>query len=156
VVIPTPATALVRNSLSTAVTVVAGSSPSLAVSSLNSNDSSVDQLQKQVKALERRNRMLRLQVKSVTSVGMADQFQVLQVRKMVKEDLFKKVKFINKHSLEVSCMKYLANKFSIKPEDERDWMATYAPYAKDALNNKRNNVSQDLKKAFKGKRITQP
>ncbi len=53
-------------------------------------------------------------------------------------------------------MKYLANKFSIKPEDERDWMATYAPYAKDALNNKRNNVSQDLKKAVAGKHMTQP
>ena len=133
------------------VTVRAGPAPSLAVSSLHSNDSHVDQLQQQVKILEKRNKMLRMQVSSVTSVGAADQFQVLQVRKMVKEDLFKKVKFINKPSLEMACMQYLSNKFSIKPEDERDWMATYAPYAKDALNNKRNNVSQDLKKAVKGK-----
>jgi len=133
------------------VTVHAGPAPSLAVSSLHSNDSHVDQLQQQVKILETRNKMLRMQVSSVTNVGAADQFQVLQIRKMVKEDLFKKVKFINKPSLEMACMQYLSNKFSIKQEDERDWMATYAPYAKDALNNKRNNVSQDLKKAVKGK-----
>ena len=116
---------LTQHSLSTAVTMVAGVSPSLAVSSLHSNDSSVDHLQKQVKTLEHRNKMLRLQVHSVTSVGAADKFQVLQVRKMVKEDLFKKVKFINKLTLEMSCMKYLANKFSIKPEDELDWMRTH-------------------------------
>ena len=145
------ASVITDSNRSSTVTVRAGPAPSLAVSSLHSNDSQVDELQQQVTILEKRNKMLRLQVSSVTSVGAADQFQVLQIRKMVKEDLFKKVKFINKPSLEMACMQYLSNKFSIKPEDERDWMATYAPYAKDALNNKRNNVSQDLKKAVKGK-----
>ncbi len=150
------ASVITDSNRSSTVNVRAGPSPSLAVSSLHSNDSDVDHLQQQVKILEKRNKMLRLQVSSVTSVGAADPFQVLQIRKMVKEDLFKKVKFINKPSLELACMRYLSNKFSIKQEDERDWMATYAPYAKDALNNKRNNVSQDLKKAVKGKHFEWP
>ena len=150
------ASVITDSNRSSNVNVRAGPSPSLAVSSLHSNDSDVDHLQQQVKILEKRNKMLRLQVSSVTSVGAADPFQVLQIRKMVKEDLFKKVKFINKPSLELAYMRYLSNKFSIKQEDERDWMATYAPYAKDVLNNKRNNVSQDLKKAVKGKHFEWP
>ena len=135
---------------------VTSAAPSLAISLLNSNDSNVDQIQQQVKALEKCNKMLCLKVSSVMTVGAADKFQVLQIWKMVKEDLFKKGKFINKPKLEMLCMKYLANKFSIKPEDKCDWMVTYALYTKDALNNKCNNVSQDLKKLITGKHLTWP
>ena len=69
---------------------------------------------------------------------------------MVKENLFKKVKFINTPVVEAAAMAYLAKIFAIKPEEQRDWIATFAPYVRDALNNKRNNVAQDLKAVVKG------
>ena len=68
------ASVITNSNRSSTVTVRAGPAPSLAVSSLHSNDSHVDQLQQQVKILEKRDKMLRLQVSSVTSVGAADQF----------------------------------------------------------------------------------
>ena len=101
-------------------------------------------------ALEAANLLLRCQVASVTTIGAADKFQLMQVRKMVKENLFKKVKFINTPVVEAAAMAYLAKIFAIKPEEQRDWIATFAPYVRDALNNKRNNVAQDLKAVVKG------
>ena len=86
-------------------------------------------------------------------MGAVDKFQILQVRKMVKEDLFKKVKFITTSKIEESAMTYLARKFSVKTEEEADWKATYSHFVRDALNNKRNNTAQDLKKALEGKTI---
>ena len=70
---------------------------------------------------------------------------------MVKEDLFKQVKFITTTAMEEKCMKYLSNKLKVPPETQQEWSTTYAHCVQDALNNKRNNVSQDLKSEIKGK-----
>ena len=107
-------------------------------------------MQAQVWALTQQNAVLHRQVAHVTSVGAADKFQIIQVRKMVKEDLFKKVKFITTAATEAACMQYLATKFSVRTEDQRDWTVTYSHYVRDALNNKRNNVAQDLKRELNG------
>ena len=45
---------------------------------------------------------------------------------------------------------YLARKSNVEPETQRDWCATYVHSVRDALNNKCNNVSQDLKTEIKG------
>jgi hypothetical protein len=71
---------------------------------------------------------------------------------MVKEDLFKRVKFITTTAMEATCMKYLSNKLNVPAEQQHEWSATYAHCVHDALNNKRNNVSQDLKAEIKGKK----
>ena len=83
-------------------------------------------------------------------MGGVDRYEVMQLRKMVKEDLFKKVNFITTTAMEPKCLEYLANKNNVVPETQRNWCATYAHCIRDALNNKRNDVLQDLKVEIKG------
>ena len=107
-----------------------------------------EQLEAKLCFLANRNKLLNQQVCRCTTMGAVDKFQILQVRKLVKEDLFKKVKFINTTKMEDSALGYLARLFGVKQEDNHDWKATYAHYVRDALNNKCNNVAQDLKRAL--------
>jgi hypothetical protein len=71
---------------------------------------------------------------------------------MVKDDLIKRVRFITTTAMEAKCMKYLTNKLNVPAERQHEWSATYAYCVRDALNNKRNNVSQDLKAEIKDKK----
>jgi hypothetical protein len=96
--------------------------------------------------------MLAQQIRNITRMGGVDKYELMQIRKMVKEDLFKRVKFITTTAMEAKCMKYLSNKLNVPAERQHKWSATYAHCVRDALNNKRNNVSQDLKTEIKGKK----
>jgi hypothetical protein len=96
--------------------------------------------------------MLARQIRNITKMGGVDNYELMQTRKMVKKDLFKQFKFIMTTAMEAKCMKYLSNKLNIQAERQHEWSATYAHCVRDALNNKRNNVSQDLKAEIKGKK----
>jgi hypothetical protein len=117
---------------------------------INTEDT-IDTLQESVAKLQARNQMLAQQIRNITRMGGVDKYELMQIRKMVKEDLFKRVKFITTTAMEAKCMKYLSNKLNVPPETQREWSATYAHCVRDALNNKRNNVSQALKSEIKGK-----
>jgi hypothetical protein len=95
--------------------------------------------------------MLACQIKNITKMGGVDKYELVQRRKVVKEDLFKRVRFITTTAMEAKCMKYPSNKLNVPTETQHKWSATYAHCAPDALNNKHNNVSQDLKSEIKGK-----
>ncbi len=112
----------------------------------------IKSLQDSNQKLQSRITMLSRQIKNVSKIGTIDRYEVMQLRKLVKEDLFKRVKFITTAVAEKKCMRYLCNKLNIPTESQPDWCATYAHTVRDALNNKRNNVSQDLKSEIKGKR----
>jgi hypothetical protein len=118
---------------------------------VNTNDT-IAALQDSVDKLQARNQMLARQIKNITKMGGVDKYELMQIRKMVKEDLFKRVKFITTTAMEAKCMQYLSNKLNVPTESQREWSATYAHCVRDALNNKRNNVSQDLKSEIKGKK----
>jgi hypothetical protein len=117
----------------------------------NNTEDTIETLQESVAKLQARNQMLARQIKNITKMGGVDKYEVMQIRKMVKEDLFKRVKFITTRAVEAKCMQYLSNKMNIPTETRREWTATYAHCVRDALNNKRNNVSQNLKSEVKGK-----
>ena len=120
---------------------------------INTEDT-IDTLQESVAKLQARNQMLARQIarqiKNITRMGGVDKYELMQIRKMVKDDLFKRVKFITTTAMEAKCVKYLSNKLKVPPETQREWSATYAHCVRDALNNKRNNVSQDQKSEIKG------
>jgi hypothetical protein len=118
---------------------------------INRNDT-VSTLQESVAKLHARNQMLARQIRNITKMGGVDKYELMQIRKMVKEDLFKRVKFITNMAMEAKCMKYLSNKLNVPAERQHEWSATYAHCIRNALNNKRNNVSQDLKAEIKGKK----
>jgi uncharacterized protein YaaQ len=54
--------------------------------------------------------MLSCQIKNVTKMIGVERYEIMQLRKMVKEDLFKRVKIITMASKEKKCLQYLANK----------------------------------------------
>ena len=112
---------------------------------------SVATMKKKLSALQRTNTLLVRQVKGVTRAGTANMVELAAVRKTAKEDLFKKVKFITTAKLENSAMKYLATGFHVKEEERNQWQVIYAHAVREALNNKRNNVAQQLKMEVKGK-----
>ena len=69
----------------------------------------------------------------------------------MKESLWKKCKFITCSKTMDNCMEKVADHFNIAAGTGRDhWKSTYAHAVRDALNNRRNNTSQDLKKALLG------
>jgi hypothetical protein len=118
---------------------------------INRNDT-VGTLQESVAKLHACNQMLAWQIRNITKMGDMDKYERMQIRKMVKDDLFKQVKFITTTAMEAKCMKCLSNKLNVPAERQHECSATYAHCVRDALNNKRNNVSQDLKAEIKGKK----
>ena len=51
----------------------------------------VSTLQESVAKLHARNQMLARQIRNITKMGGVDKYELMQIRKMVKEDLFKRV-----------------------------------------------------------------
>jgi hypothetical protein len=118
---------------------------------INRNDP-FSTLQESVAKLHAQNQMLARQISNITKMGGVDKYELMQIRNMVKEDLFKRVKFITTTAMEAKCMKYLSNKLNVTAERQHEWSSTCAHCVGDALNNKRNNVSQDLKAEIKGRK----
>ncbi len=98
---------------------------------INTEDT-IDTLQESVAKLQARNQMLARQIKNITRMGGVDKYELMQIRKMVKEDLFKRVKFITTTAMEAKCMKYLSNKMNVPAERQHEWSATYAHCVRDA------------------------
>jgi hypothetical protein len=84
---------------------------------INRNDT-VGTLQESVAKLHARNQMLARQIRNITKMGGVDKYELMQTRKMVKEDFFKRVKFITTTAMEAKCMKYLSNKLNLSAESQ--------------------------------------
>jgi hypothetical protein len=93
------------------------------------------------------------QVRAISKSHLADKFMENEVRKYVKESLWKRCKFITCEETMEDCMTEVATQFAISPEKCDHWKSTYAHSVRDALNNRRNNTSQDLKKELAGKQV---
>ena len=67
-----------------------------------------ESLQEHIARLQNRNAMLSRQIKDVSKMAGVDRYEVMQLRKVVKEDLFKRVKFITTMAilLSVCCLLY--------------------------------------------------
>ena len=63
-----------------------------------------ESLHEHIAKLQNRNTMLSRQIKDVSKMGGVDRYEVMQLRKMVKEDLFKRVKFITTMATESKCL----------------------------------------------------
>jgi hypothetical protein len=75
---------------------------------INRNDT-IGSLQESVAKLHGCNQMLARQIKNITKMRGVDKYELMQIRKMVKEDLFKRVKFITTTAIEAKYMKYLSS-----------------------------------------------
>ena len=111
----------------------------------------VEQLKTQLGALKRTNALLQRQVRGSADGGATNLVELAAVQKRAKDFLFKKVKFITTANLERQAMRHLASMFNVDKDTEQQWIMTYASEVREALNNKRNNVAQQLKGEVIGK-----
>jgi predicted transposase YbfD/YdcC len=109
--------------------------------------------QYQIVLADYQDRLLRAerQVRAISKTHLADKFMENEVRKYVKESLWKRCKFITSAETMEHCMNEVANHFAVAAEKREHWKSTYAHSVRDALNNRRNNTAQDLKKELVGK-----
>ena len=110
----------------------------------------VEQYQSIIRDYKERLVMAERQVRAISKTSLADRFMENEVRKYVKESLWKRCKFITCTETMSDCMNEVAAQFAIVAEKREHWKSTYAHAVRDALNNRRNNSSQDLKKELTG------
>ncbi len=91
------------------------------------------------------------QIRAISKTSLADKFLENEVRKYVKEGLWKRCKFITCRETMEECMNEVADQFTIDDKQREHWKSTYEHAVRDALNNRQNNTAQDLKKELIGK-----
>jgi hypothetical protein len=91
------------------------------------------------------------QICAISKTSLADKFLENEVRKYVKEGLWKRCKFITCRETMEECMNEVADQFTIEDKQREHWKSTYKHAVRDALNNRQNNTAQDLKKELIGK-----
>ena len=74
----------------------------------------------------------------------------VRVRNYVTNSIFRCVKFINTRSMLRKVMGMVSKGMDIDPNKRQVWEINYEREVKYAINNKRNSVSQDMKKALLG------
>ena len=84
-------------------------------------------------------------------MALADKLTKNEVHKYIKESLWKRCKFITCAETMEECMNEVASHFAISLEKRDHWKSTYKHSVHDALNNRRNNSAQDLKKELTDK-----
>jgi len=90
------------------------------------------------------------QLRAISKTQLADKFMENEVRKYVKESLWKRCKFITCQETMDDCMDEVAGHFAIDGIKIDHWKNTYAHAVRDAINNRRNNTAQDLKREITG------
>ena len=91
------------------------------------------------------------QLRAVSKSALADRFLENEVTKYVKERLWKHCKFITCRETMAECMNEVSAQFAIEDGKREHWKSTYEHAVRDALNNRRSNTAQDLKKELNGK-----
>jgi hypothetical protein len=110
----------------------------------------VKQYQAMIKNYQAQLERAERQICSISKTSLADKFLENEVRKYVKEGLWKRCKFITCRETMEECMNEVADQFAIEGNKKEHWKSTYEHAVRDALNNRRNNTAQDLKKELIG------
>ena len=73
------------------------------------------------------------------------------IRKYTTDRVFRGVKFVNTRKMMQQIMGKVSTHFQLEPNDKSAWELCFEKDVRYALNNKRNSVSQDIKKVVLGK-----
>ena len=90
------------------------------------------------------------QIRAISKSSLVDKFMAGQVKQYVKQSLWKRCKFITCRETMEECMEEVADHFQITGGKREHWKSTYEHAVRDALNNRRNNTAQCLKKELTG------
>jgi hypothetical protein len=116
----------------------------------NEEDATIEQYKAMVRALQTELRNAQQQIRIISKSSLEDKFMAGQVKQYVKQSLWKRCKFITCRETMEECMEEVADHFGITGEKRDHWKSTYEHAVRDALNNRRNNTAQGLKKELTG------
>jgi len=80
-----------------------------------------------------------------------DELVMLRLRRYVKEQLWKKVKFITDDDVLERALNKCADQFGVDEKERYDWRQRMSREVQQSLNNRRNNCVNDLGEAFMSK-----
>jgi hypothetical protein len=116
----------------------------------NEAEATIEQYKAMVSALQAELRNAHQQIRVISKSSLEDKFMAGQVKQYVKQSLWKRCKFITCRETMDECMEEVADHFGITGEKRDHWKSTYEHAVRDALNNRRNNTAQGLKKELTG------
>jgi hypothetical protein len=89
-----------------------------------------------VNTLQVKLRNAKQQIRAISKGSLADKFMSAQVKKYVKESLWKRCKFITCRETMEECMEEVAKQLGIIREKREHWKSNYEHAVRDALNNR--------------------
>ena len=101
--------------------------------------------------LKKRLHQARGQSKMKRLINKEDKLVMLRLRRYVKEQLWKKVKFITDGDVLERALNKCADRFSIDDKERYDWKQRMSREVQQSINNRRNNCINDLGEVFIGK-----
>lgn len=111
--------------------------------------------------LQKENKALKTQIQKQTRMAKLkkasndeDELVTIKLRRYVKEQLWKKVKFITDDTVLQKAMNACAKHFGVDDKEKPDWKLRHAKEVQFSINNRRNNCAQDLEKAYMSKYTT--
>jgi hypothetical protein len=110
----------------------------------------VEQYQAMLRTVQAQLLRAERQIRAISKSSLVDKFLETEIKKYVKQGLWKRCKFITCRETMEECMEEVADTFSVKGNKREHWKSTYEHAVRAALNNRRNNTAQDLKKELIG------
>ena len=106
---------------------------------------------KENKALKKRLQQATRHLQMKQLINEEDELVMLRLRRYVKEQLWKKVKFITYGNFWERALNKCADHFSVDDKERYDWKQQMSREVQQSMNNRRNNCINDLGEAFIGK-----
>ena len=125
------------------------STGSLSNTSSSDNDDSNDVNTMDLVEIERNE--LKRKLNAIRFINDMSQSEIFALKKRVKADIFPKTKFLNNNVILNKAMVLLGKLCGIKDKDYEGWRIQSLHVVRDAISTKRNTITQQFKKVFKGK-----
>jgi hypothetical protein len=117
----------------------------------NNAPTTIEHYKAMLRTAQARLKAAEQQIRAISKSSLVDKFMAGQVKQYVKQSLWKRCKFITCRETMEECMEQVARHFQITGEKREHWKSTYEHAVRDALNNRRNNTAQCLKKELTGR-----
>ena len=108
-------------------------------------------LMKEKEELKIRLQQATRQTKIKRLMNEEDELLLLRLRRYVKEQLWKKVKFITNDDVLGKALNNCADHFGIEEKERQDWKLRMSREVQQSINNRHNNCITDLGEAFMSK-----
>ena len=109
------------------------------------------ELMEENKALKMRLQQVTWNTKMKQLINEEEELVMLRLRHFVKEQLWKKVKFITDYNMLERALTKCAIQFGVEDKEKLDWKLQMAWEVQQSINNRHNNCTNNLSEAYTSK-----